>query len=311
MIESCLRSILKIQDWEFELIVVNDRSTDKTSQILSLLASQDKRIRIIDILETPPNWSPKKWAVTNGVEAAKHPWLFFTDADCLVSEHWISGMMKKRNENTEILLGISPYHEAAGFLNAIIQYETINTAFQYAGFACNGLPYMGVGRNLAYKKELFLKQNGLTKHAGVLSGDDDLFVNAAANAQNTVCILQPETFVLSIPKNNWKSWFTQKLRHVSASKHYQFQTNLFLGFYHLSLSGFLLFLLSAFFIVESVLPVFIFFVYLVAKAMILRRFVKLFPAKIWYLYWILLEFFQLFYQFILVPISFLYQTKWK
>ncbi|MCS7074410.1 MAG: glycosyltransferase, partial [Bacteroidia bacterium] len=164
-IANCLNSILANENYPIEIIVVNDRSSDKTEEIIQQFANKDYRIKIITITQTPANWSPKKWAITQGILSAQYNWLFFTDADCIVPPNWIDEMMKFRKPNTQILLGISPYFEYPTFLNSVIQYETFNTAIQYIGFASAGLPYMGVGRNLAYQKTLFLEKNGFKSHA--------------------------------------------------------------------------------------------------------------------------------------------------
>lgn len=142
--------------------------------------------------------------------------------------------MKAGLGDKEIGLGYSPYTKHPGFLNLFIRYETVWTAVQYLSFALAGLPYMGVGRNLIYKKELFARANGFKQHEHIASGDDDLFINAVANKDNTTVILHPESFILSEPKTDWRSYVRQKQRHLSTGTSYQLRHQILLGLFSAS-----------------------------------------------------------------------------
>jgi hypothetical protein len=126
----------------------------------------------------------------------------------------------------EIVLGYAPFYPDDG---PFFRYEVAYTAFQYGALAVWGLPYMGVGRNLAWEKALFDRQNGFEAHRELASGDDDLFVNAAANARNTVLCLQPQAFAYSRAPKGWREWLLQKRRHLSASHRYRLHHRLMLG----------------------------------------------------------------------------------
>lgn len=80
---------------------------------------------------------------------------------------------------------------------------------------------MGVGRNLAYKREEFFKTNGFIDHMKIRSGDDDLFINQAATRHNTTISFDPTGFTYSEPNKTYKDWFNQKRRHVSTAAHYK------------------------------------------------------------------------------------------
>ena len=139
------------------------------------------------------------------------------------SENWISEMTSHFSFKKTIVLGYGAYDKIKGsFLNKIIRYETVLTAIQYFSWAKIGKPYMGVGRNLAYKKSEFFGVNGFINHIRVRSGDDDLFINEAANSKsNTAICYNLEGFTYSEPKTTYKDWFNQKRRHVSTAKHYK------------------------------------------------------------------------------------------
>jgi hypothetical protein len=129
------------------------------------------------------------------------------------------------------VLGYGAYQKRPGFLNKLIRFETFHTALQYFSYALAGLPYMGVGRNLSYKKEVFIRNKGFASINHIPSGDDDLFINKVANKNNTTIVIDPDAFTLSEPKRNFKEWMRQKYRHYSASKFYKFKHKILLGLY--------------------------------------------------------------------------------
>jgi hypothetical protein len=81
----------------------------------------------------------------------------------------------------EIVIGYGAYNKRPGLLNKIIRFETFHSALQYLSFALAGTPYMGVGRNLSYKKDVFLRNKGFSSINHIPGGDDDLFINKVAN----------------------------------------------------------------------------------------------------------------------------------
>jgi cellulose synthase/poly-beta-1,6-N-acetylglucosamine synthase-like glycosyltransferase len=221
-LEQYLHSVLDQDYPDFEVIVVNDRSWDGTEELLEQLEKQYDRLKIVKILDNDKFIAGKKFAVTMGIKAAKHDWLVFTDADCMpATDKWLRDMQKPEDENVEIVLGYSPYLKKWGLLNALIRFETFFTAVNYLSFALKGMPYMGVGRNMAYKKSLFFKNKGFAAHMHIPSGDDDLFVNAHANHQNTIVKLNKSSHVWSEPNTSWGGYLKQKKRHFGAGKFYK------------------------------------------------------------------------------------------
>jgi glycosyltransferase involved in cell wall biosynthesis len=217
-----LPSVLNQNYADFEVVVVNDRSWDGTEEYLEALEKQHDKLKVVKILDNEKFIAGKKFAATMGIKAAKNEWLVFTDADCTpASENWLMDMQKPANDDTEILLGYSPYIKKRGLLNALIRFETFFTAVNYLSFALKGMPYMGVGRNMAYKKSLFFKNKGFAAHMHVPSGDDDLFINATAHKNNTAIRTNPESHVWSEPNTTWAGYLRQKKRHFGAGKLYQ------------------------------------------------------------------------------------------
>lgn len=222
-----LPTILNQEYTDFEVIVVNDASTDETPDVLNYFLLKYQHLRIITIANK--KIMGKKGALAAGIAAAKYEWLLLTDADCYpLSKNWILGMIKGVDAK-EIGLGYAPYQKRDGFLNTFIRYETVWTAIQYMGFALAGEPYMGVGRNMIYMKKLYEKVGGFQKHAHIASGDDDLFINSVISRKNFSIILNPKTFMLSEPQTRWNAYFTQKKRHFSTATSYTLKHKMMLG----------------------------------------------------------------------------------
>jgi cellulose synthase/poly-beta-1,6-N-acetylglucosamine synthase-like glycosyltransferase len=216
----------------FEVIIVNDRSNDGTYDFLLEETKKDKRVRTVHVKATPEHVNNKKFALTLGIRAAAYEWILLTDADCRPkSTQWVATMSQQFSPETQFVLGFSPYHQKSGFLNKFIQFESFITALQYLTFAWFRNPYMGVGRNMAYRKSLFLEKKGFNNFLHVVGGDDDLFVNQHANATNTRVQFAPDASVLSVPETTWKSFFQQKKRHLSVGKRYRFGHKALLGLF--------------------------------------------------------------------------------
>jgi len=224
----------------YEIIIVDDRSDDDTYYFLYEEKKTQPLLKVVTVKETPNKMNPKKYALTLGIKAANNEIILLTDADCLPeNEEWIQSMSSNfKNASTEINLGVSVYQKQKGFLNAFIRFETLSTAIQYIGLALSGMPYMGVGRNLAYKKELFLKNKGFNSHIDITGGDDDLFVNKHGSNKNTTVSLSKSALTTSIPKQTWSGFFRQKTRHLSVGKYYKLKHTLLLAFISLTHLGF-------------------------------------------------------------------------
>ncbi len=219
---------------EFEVIVVNDHSVDDSEDVLKAFALQYKNLKIVNVPDTDRFYGSKKFALTLGIKAAQYDQVLLSDADCYpASNNWIK-TMSEYGSKKEIILGFGGYQKRKGLLNMLIRFETFYTAFQYLSFAKAKLPYMGVGRNLAYHKELFFKNKGFASHQHILSGDDDLFINEVGDRRNTQIVVHSDGHTLSNPKSSFQKWFRQKQRHFTTGKHYKFKHKMMLGILQLS-----------------------------------------------------------------------------
>ena len=217
-------SILLEQDYPcYEVIVVDDSSEDGSDLLLERWSRQYSNLYHTFVPRGARVLSNKKLALTIGIKAAHHDYLLLTDADCRPeSKHWIREMMQGfSKEQTELVVGFSPYFEKPGLLSHLIGYDTLFNGLQYMGMARAGKPYMGVGRNLAYKRDTFFSTGGFKGLLSNRAGDDDLFVNRIATASNTIVVNNQDSLIWSVPKTTWREWFHQKRRHLSVSPQYR------------------------------------------------------------------------------------------
>lgn len=224
------------QDYpDFELIIINDASVDETQEVIENFIAQDHRVKMVHVKNNEAFWSNKKYSLTLGIKKAKNHRLLFTDADCRpVSKDWIRWMTQAFSEEKQLVLGYGAYAKRKGILNRLIRYETLMTAIQYFSYAKAGMPYMGVGRNLAYTSNLFYDTRGFMSHMKIPSGDDDLFVNEAATAANTAFCTHMDAHTLSSPKTRWNDWIHQKKRHITTAKLYKPIHKMLLSVYYIS-----------------------------------------------------------------------------
>jgi cellulose synthase/poly-beta-1,6-N-acetylglucosamine synthase-like glycosyltransferase len=237
------------QDYpDFEVVIVNDNSADETFDLLRQWQSNEPRLKVRHIELESKVLAGKKFALTIGLKAAVHPVVIVTDADCAPSTNqWLKRMRSKLYDEKEIVLGYAPYRKEKSFLNKCIRFETFYASMQYLSFAIAGNPYMGVGRNLLYKKSLFFENNIFVKKPELLSGDDDLFINAVANRNNTSVQTDKSSFVFSDSKKTWQEWFIQKNRHLSTARHYKKSHQFLLGLFsttHILFYGTLILLMT-------------------------------------------------------------------
>lgn len=206
---------------KYEVIVVDDASTDDTADFLSLMTKKYDHLHTTFVPAGATNVSTKKLGLTLGIKAAKYDLLVFTDADCMPEgENWLASIARNFTPEKEFVLGYGSYLHKKGFLNRLIKFDTLFVAIQYLGMAAANRPYMGVGRNLAYRKETFFNMKGFAASLNLISGDDDLLVNRGATSENTAIEVDSESVTWSEPKTTFRNWYHQKERHISVSNNY-------------------------------------------------------------------------------------------
>jgi cellulose synthase/poly-beta-1,6-N-acetylglucosamine synthase-like glycosyltransferase len=246
--------VLKQDYPEYEVVVVNDCSNDNTGNVVDELARTYPKLRKADIKEDAYYKHGKKFAVLVGIKSAKYNHLVFTDADCYpVSDQWLKQLAGGFTDKREIVLGYGAYIKEEGMLNSLIRYDTFAGAVQYFSGALRKRPSMGVGRNLAYTRDLFFNNKGFASHYHLRSGDDDLFVNETATSTNTNVCIQSDAVTLSRPKKTFREWRLQKARHLTTAPHYNASSKAHLAFSHFTQYFFLLSLVGLAFSLQTLL----------------------------------------------------------
>ena len=254
--QSKLTTIINEQSitFKYEIIVVNDQSHDGSIHFLEEMEKKYDFLKIVNINQSINHSEGKKFALTLGIKTAKYKYLLMTDADCSPNSNKWSNIMFNcffsNNNDFDVILGYSPYKKQKGILNKLIRFDTFTVAQQYLSYALSNLTYMGVGRNLAYKKELFFNNKGFASHIHIPSGDDDLFIQEiTANKDIKVGIeFSKDAQLVSEAKSSWKDWTFQKRRHVTTSSFYKKKFKILLSIYPLSQICFLVSLIFSIFL---------------------------------------------------------------
>jgi biofilm PGA synthesis N-glycosyltransferase PgaC len=224
------------QDYpEFEVIVVNDCSTDNTESVIDEFAKVFSNLKKVNIKEDGYYKHGKKFALLVGIKGTKHNHLLLTDADCYPSsDQWLKEMGSKFTNEKEVVLGYGAYEKQPGFLNRLIRFDAFMIAVNFLSAGIKKKAYMGVGRNLAYTKELFFKNKGFASHYHINSGDDDLFVNEVSGPNNTTVAISHKAITYSRPKTTFRDWSLQKARHITTAPLYTAASRLRIAFSYFS-----------------------------------------------------------------------------
>ena len=285
-----------------EVIMVNDNSTDESKYLLEELQRMFKQLNTIPLKQEAIMIPGKKFPLSVGIKSAKHEVLLLTDADCLpASDLWIQKMQEGYNENIEIVLGYGAFKKKPGMLNKLIRFEGFHTAMQYFSYTLAGRAYMGVGRNLSYKRDLFIRSKGFSSIYQVPGGDDDLFINMVADEKNTAIIIDKDAFTITEPQTTWKAWRKQKFRHYTTSKYYKPEHKSWLGLYSLSHSMMYVMLLVSAVMFNWWLTLSVMALKYLIQGIIMNRCMKKLNEGDLVPYFIFLDIWMFFYHLLFVP----------
>lgn len=235
-LQHLLPQLLQQSYKNFEIVLINDASSDETLEVMEQFQEKNSNIKIVNVANNEAFWGNKKYALTLGIKAATNDFLVFTDADCKpVTKYWLTEMTQHFSSAKKIVIGYGAYAKKKySFLNLLIRFETVMAAIQAFSYAKMGIPYTAVGRNLAYHRDEFYRVNGFVNHMKIRSGDDDLFIKDAASGKNTAICFSKNSFTISQAKTSFGAWFQQKRRHVSTSSHYKFIHKFLLGIFFIT-----------------------------------------------------------------------------
>lgn len=226
--ESCthlrhnLTAILEQDYPQFEVIVITDGADDGSTDYLTQLQARYPHLYHSFIPDSSRYISHKKLGLTLGIRASKYDWLVITTPDCHpASNRWLRLMARNFTPATGVVIGYSGYERGKGWLHKRAAYNALSQAMRYLGLADGGHPYMALGRNLAYRKELFYQNKGFSNHLNLLHGDDDLFVNQVATGHNTRIETDADAVMRRQPCARLKDWREEQIGYASTARFYK------------------------------------------------------------------------------------------
>ena len=228
--------VLLNQDYpNFELVIVNDCSDDETEEYLKDLERREPRIRPVQLKQHLNFFNGKKFPLSMGIKSAQNDLIVLTDCDCMpTNDQWLRSLVNCYNKNTEVVIGYSPFVRKKGLLNRLIRFDAVQNALLYLSAALAGRPYMGIGKNLSYRKELFYRNKGFTSHYTTSVGDDDLFISQVATKKKTEVLIDPDNAILTTPTGSFRQWMRQKSSRYSTIKQYSAGARLMLSLFYAS-----------------------------------------------------------------------------
>lgn len=246
-LEKNLPFILEQNYPNFEVIVINCGSSDETDTVLKAAAHKYPRLYHTFIPAETDDINEKKLALTIGIKAAKNDILLFTESYCKpCSSEWIMEFGKQFTLGKNIILGFSNVLVPKGIIcRNFIRYDNLIHHIKFLSRAISGKPFMGSGRNMAYRKELFFNNKGFSSILGIDGGEDDLFINRISNKQNTGVVVSAESMTETDSIENLKSWKSLKSKHLYTKQLYKGFSSLFFGFENFSKYVFTLLLLAS------------------------------------------------------------------
>ena len=219
----------KIDKNKFEVIISNDRSEDKTEEIINEYCNKYRFIKAIHIKEKF-EMAPKKYALEKAINKSRGKVILSTDADCRVSDNWATSMASLVNQTDKVVIGYSKISIQNSLIQKIQKIDFLGIMAANGGLLTNGIVCSGSGQNLGYKKNDFFKIGGFEPVMNRESGDDMYIVQMISKIKGAIFNYDRNSFVTTLPKDSLSSYINQRIRWSSNSKLTLFTSPLFFLF---------------------------------------------------------------------------------
>ena len=230
-IKPLIKSLLK-QSYpknKFEVIIINDRSTDNTLKILNQSKTFLSQLLILNVKTTPIGWAPKKWALKFGIDQSNGEIILQTDADCIVPQKWIEKIVTQfSDKSVGFVAAPSPMGSSNSLIDKLFFLDSMaQDAISASGFL-NNIALTCSGRNISFRKAIYNHVDGYVGTESIPSGDDDLLMHKIYNLYKykMIFLLSKDVVVLSDAPKTFKQFLLQRMRFASKGLlYYKIDTN--------------------------------------------------------------------------------------
>ena len=233
-INSLLNSLEKLNypKENFEVIIIDDNSTDKTAELIQSRISDKNNFVLIKA--DKKRFEGKKGALSIGIEKAKNNFIVITDADCKPETNWLTAIASGLDYGYDFVFGVAPIKTGKTLVEKLSAFENLRNSYLTIAAVGLNIPYSAAARSFGFRKTSFERIGGYSNTTETLSGDDDLLIREAIKNKMLVgTVIEPDALVYSAAPKNFDEYFKQKKRHLQTSFHYLLKQKLFLGFWHL------------------------------------------------------------------------------
>jgi len=180
-----LPNLLKIEDHDFEVVVVDDFSQDNSLSVLGLLNQRYGRLKISS-LSQETRFSVKL-AQNIALKLASNNWILMAPISLNeVKKEWIQSFEKQfAGKDTSLIVAYSTVVPAKGFFNLLYRIETFLQQIKSVGYISCGVPLVYSEENLAFKKEIYFELGGYGKQIQEPYANFELFINTFIKKKNT------------------------------------------------------------------------------------------------------------------------------
>ena len=163
---------------------------------------------------------------------SKNEIIIFTEAYCSPnSDNWIKEFVFEFLKDKDIVLGYNNLRIDNKFaLSGFAKYDNLMHQTKFLSMAIKGKPFMGMGRNMAYKRSMFFEERGFSSVLSYFDGEDDLFINKIAKKRRVGVVLSGDSLSTTNIVDSFSVWRSLKSKYVNSKRYYKGSASFIFGF---------------------------------------------------------------------------------